>query len=39
MPVPNRKLNQQLLLGVDGRRSEQLVGDASHYTGVLAVAA
>ncbi|MFB7242053.1 TauD/TfdA dioxygenase family protein [Streptomyces populi] len=26
-------------VGVDGRRSEQLVGDASHYTGVLAVAA
>ncbi|MFE2298755.1 TauD/TfdA dioxygenase family protein [Streptomyces sp. NPDC059445] len=26
-------------VGVDGRRSEQLVGDASHYTSVLAVAA
>ncbi|MGI5373294.1 TauD/TfdA dioxygenase family protein [Streptomyces sp. CA-251387] len=26
-------------VGVDGRRSERLVGDASHYTGVLAVAA
>ena len=26
-------------VGVDGRRSEQLVGDASHYTRVLAVAA
>ncbi|MEU4085195.1 TauD/TfdA dioxygenase family protein [Streptomyces aureus] len=26
-------------VGVDGRPSEQLVGDASHYTGVLAVAA
>ncbi|MFF3915960.1 TauD/TfdA dioxygenase family protein [Streptomyces sp. NPDC001852] len=25
--------------GVDGRRSEQLVGDASHYTGVLEAAA
>ncbi|MDX6312921.1 MAG: alkyl sulfatase [Streptomyces sp.] len=26
-------------VGVDGRRSEQLVGDASHYTSVLEVAA
>ncbi|MFF5015418.1 TauD/TfdA dioxygenase family protein [Streptomyces sp. NPDC001165] len=26
-------------VGVDGRRSEQLVGDASHYSSVLAVAA
>ncbi|WP_392958502.1 TauD/TfdA dioxygenase family protein [Streptomyces sp. LN245] len=26
-------------VGVDGRRSEQLVGDASHYTSVPAVAA
>ncbi|WP_406335564.1 TauD/TfdA dioxygenase family protein [Streptomyces sp. NBC_00203] len=26
-------------VGVDGRSSEQLVGDASHYTGVLEVAA
>ncbi|MER6070064.1 TauD/TfdA family dioxygenase [Streptomyces sp. NPDC001817] len=26
-------------VGVDGRRSEQLVGDASHYTGVLEAAA
>jgi len=25
-------------VGIDGRRSEQLVGDASHYTGVLAAA-
>jgi len=39
-----RRLNRvtiagQVPTGVDGRRSEQLVGDASHYSSVLAVAA
>ncbi|MFF4687808.1 TauD/TfdA dioxygenase family protein [Streptomyces sp. NPDC001307] len=39
-----RRLNRvtvagELPVGVDGRRSEQLVGDASHYSNVLAVAA
>ncbi|MGC0334647.1 alpha-ketoglutarate-dependent taurine dioxygenase [Streptomyces sp. SAI-170] len=39
-----RRLNRvtvagEVPTGVDGRRSEQLVGDASHYSSVLAVAA
>ncbi|MCL6671978.1 TauD/TfdA dioxygenase family protein [Streptomyces panaciradicis] len=39
-----RRLNRvtvagEVPTGVDGRRSEQLVGDSSHYSGVLAVAA
>ena len=39
-----RRLNRvtvagEVPAGVDGRRSEQLVGDASHYSSVLAVAA
>ncbi|MER6063101.1 TauD/TfdA family dioxygenase [Streptomyces sp. NPDC001792] len=39
-----RRLNRvtvagEVPVGVDGRRSEQLVGDASHYSNVLAVAA
>ncbi|MBO4253683.1 TauD/TfdA dioxygenase family protein [Streptomyces griseorubiginosus] len=39
-----RRLNRvtvagEVPAGVDGRRSEQLLGDASHYSGVLAVAA
>ncbi|MEU6773493.1 TauD/TfdA family dioxygenase [Streptomyces sp. NPDC046759] len=39
-----RRLNRvtvagEVPTGVDGRRSEQLVGDPSHYSGVLAVAA
>lgn len=39
-----RRLNRvtvagEVPAGVDGRRSEQLVGDASHYSRVLAVAA
>jgi alpha-ketoglutarate-dependent taurine dioxygenase len=39
-----RRLNRvtvagEVPVGIDGRRSVQLVGDASHYTGVLAVAA
>ncbi|MER6573475.1 TauD/TfdA family dioxygenase [Streptomyces sp. NPDC001093] len=39
-----RRLNRvtvagEVPVGVDGRRSEQLVGDASHYSSVLAVAA
>lgn len=39
-----RRLNRvtvagEVPTGVDGRRSEQLLGDASHYSGVLAVAA
>ncbi|MGW1801460.1 TauD/TfdA dioxygenase family protein [Streptomyces sp. NPDC001984] len=39
-----RRLNRvtiagEVPTGVDGRRSEQLIGDASHYSSVLAVAA
>ncbi|MEU9394849.1 TauD/TfdA family dioxygenase [Streptomyces sp. NPDC048324] len=39
-----RRLNRvtvagEVPTGVDGRRSQQLVGDSSHYSGVLAVAA
>jgi taurine dioxygenase len=39
-----RRLNRvtvagEVPVGVDGRRSEQLVGDASHYSSVLTVAA
>ncbi|WP_433448546.1 TauD/TfdA dioxygenase family protein [Streptomyces sp. CA-142005] len=39
-----RRLNRvtvagEVPVGVDGRRSEQLVGDSSHYSSVLAVAA
>ncbi|MDX2592973.1 MULTISPECIES: TauD/TfdA dioxygenase family protein [Streptomyces] len=39
-----RRLNRvtvagEVPVGTDGRRSEQLIGDASHYTKVLAVAA
>lgn len=39
-----RRLNRvtvagEVPAGVDGRRSEQLLGDASHYSGVLVVAA
>jgi taurine dioxygenase len=39
-----RRLNRvtvagEVPAGVDGRRSEQLLGDASHYSSVLAVAA
>ncbi|MCT9010595.1 hypothetical protein [Streptomyces rhizosphaerihabitans] len=33
------KVAADVPVGVDGRRSEQLVGDASHYSKVLEVAA